>query len=95
MKSNKKIICFCILFLIIAVSTFILYKHCKYINNYLWDEILKTPFEDSLLGENNEMISKAMLHYKLGNVFKYVSIGSFSASIILSCIIFYIKMKLK
>lgn len=93
MKNNKKIICFCVLFLVIAILTLFLYKYCKEFNNRLCDEILKIPLENSLLGRNDEIISKAELYHKLANIFKYVSIGNFSTSLILCCIMCFKRLK--
>lgn len=76
-----------------AILSFFLYKYCKEINNQLCNEILEFSWEDSLLGQNDKIISKAELYYKLANMFKYASIGSFGVSIILCCVMCFNKIK--
>lgn len=91
----KKYIIIIVIFLVIALLCVPLYNYFKYTNNQLQNEILSISIESSLLGKNDELLSKADLYYNLAILTKYIGFGSLGISIILFLYFIYKKFNTK
>lgn len=91
----KKYIIFIVIFLVIALLCIPLYDYFKSTNNQLQNEILSISIENSLLGKNDELLSKADLYYNLTISTKYIGFSALGISIILFLCSIYKKLKTK
>ena len=82
-KNSKKIIVSAIIFAILTILMVISYILFKDLNNQLCSDISSFTLEGSLLGKNDDVISKANLYYNLAVASKYIGFCSFGILIIL------------
>lgn len=91
----KKYIIFIVIFLTIALLCIPLYNYFKYTNNQILNEMSFVRIEEIVLGEYDELLSKADLYYNLATSTKYIGFSSLGISIILFLCSIYKKCKTK
>ena len=92
-SSIKKCVLIAIIFFVIAILCILLSEYFEFENNQICNEMLSFTIEDTLLGKNDELLSKADLYYDLAIIAKFIGYGSFGITIILSVFVAYQKFK--
>lgn len=83
MKNKKKLITGIIICLCFTIIMYILYTIFKNLNNELYNQVMNFTTTDTLLGKNNDILSKANLYNKLALTSKYLCFGSLGIFVIL------------